>query len=210
MLDQILDEDRNCKFALILCKYGDIESCIDRLLTKFEVHEYFSREQFSLKKLEVPSWSRNRDFSVHDEKIRISSIGELDDPQVMYFCNLDDIWSSLVRELSMNLQCRAMIVRSSELSEIGNNFIQKFELIDAGETSRIVMSSFDEKWRFFQSGLPLYYENMDRYTLRRIRDRLDRKYIIELLRMHLVDLAHSPSSVRNTQWNRHEIATARI
>src|SRR5690348_2680020 len=84
--------------------------------------------------------------------------------------NLEDGWSSLTFRLTTELQCKALILGFSN-DQIAHP-ARFFSWVDRGVLTRHVSVRLEDKWLFYQQGVPLPQENKAAYGERLIKLRL--------------------------------------
>ena len=96
----------------------------------------------------------------------------------VFFSNSVDGFSTMSRFLSRKVACKCIQIRISSKPESG---IFEYELIEAGETKRIVQLLQDTRWQFYTKGDPLPYEDVSIYENRLMKN----KFNVEIIKTYL-------------------------
>lgn len=97
-------------------------------------------------------------------------------------------------------------IRCSISSNNDSNPLMFFEYIKPNGLNRVIMALKEERWTFFEQGEPLPFENIEYYSKRRIKDRINFTIIKEYLLKMGIDFYKINSSVSNcttyirTEW----------
>lgn len=101
--------------------------------------------------------------------------------------NRVDGFSSLSFELAAKHQMNQFqVISTPELDEYPQNLIRLWER--GVEIRRVLAMKDSDRWVFLQSGTPTFAEDVAVYSRRKIKDRLNRFEIIEIMRRYGVDI----------------------
>jgi hypothetical protein len=131
-------------------------------------------------------WSRRQsDFTLPDQVYNPPShrgifwSPESAPGKTAFMSNLTDGWQSLCHMLGTKEGLRTLRVRASTAREEWP--VVDFEYYRGGLSCRYVRAMRDDpRWEFFQTGQPLDEENLERYSARRIRDRLTEQDVADI------------------------------
>lgn len=102
----------------------------------------------------------------------------------IYFSNSYSGLVSFVRHFSKSTRCRCIQIRISTLPDSG---IFEYEIIQSGNTIRIIQLLQETKWMFFAKGEPLPYEDLSVYENRLIKNKFNTEIIKSYLNAEGVD-----------------------
>lgn len=85
----------------------------------------------------------------------------------------------------------------SALSHESDSPMYKFYLSDTSAKERIILAYEEDKWVFYEKGIPLDIENIDYYKNRLIRKRLNNEIIKEYLLKLGIDLFSIDDKISN-------------
>lgn len=91
--------------------------------------------------------------------------------------NIKDGWETLCFQLSNKSEYGFYIIRLDESNL--NDSMNSLCYINNGDVIRIVYSMKDPRWKFYQKGDALWFENKDYYNNRIISKRLNKKILTE-------------------------------
>lgn len=110
-------------------------------------------------------------------------IGEIDtsdnDSKTVFLSNLADGWTTGARKFSRLSKAKSLQIVLSADDE--QSAMYKYEVIESGETVRVVQLYKEGKWIFLEEGTALPYENKECYLHKRKSDRLNNELIIKYL-----------------------------
>jgi hypothetical protein len=98
-------------------------------------------------------------------------------------------WGSLSNNISANLLINNIQITIN--SENSDNLINELVLFNGQKAIREIQGLLgdDDKMEFLQSGIPLWFENIDYYKKRKIKDRINKAILIEYAYKLGIDLA---------------------
>lgn len=96
----------------------------------------------------------------------------------IFFSNSPDGWKSMARSFSKKLSCKCIQIR---ISFIPGGGMFEYELMQSGETIRIIQLIQDPKWKFFAKGNPLPYEIVSYYE----NSIMKNKFNLEIIKKYL-------------------------
>lgn len=194
----------NCKFAAIAAESSAVNGAMRQSLREFGVLEEFESREEIKDFIAIPSWSGNRDFNVKSVKIAIVG-SAIPQSLTYYFCNLDDCWSSLVLRISRKLECMAILVRSSPPQADLSDYIQEITVMGSGNKSRVLRVGYDDGWQFFDAGSKLSFEDDSNYARRKIKDRISRSYLIDIVQRAMVQRSEGTAPFLEYHLNRADV-----
>lgn len=114
--------------------------------------------------------------------------------QVFFISNYEDGLSNVCRAIHRELKCCYLMCA---LSHESDSPMYKFYLSDASAKERIILAYKEDKWVFYEKGVPLDVENIDYYNNRSIRKRLNNEIIKEYLLKLGIDLSSIDDKISN-------------
>ena len=103
--------------------------------------------------------------------------------------NLEDGWLTMVNVLAQRVAGEHLLIRTDEAKEFP---MTDLEVWSGGSSVRYVGAlKEDPSWEFNQRGEPREFEDVATYSKRRIRDRLNRDLLVELVRRAGWSIDHS-------------------
>lgn len=98
--------------------------------------------------------------------------------QIFFISNYEDGLSNVCRAIQKHIKCSYLMCALS--NGIDNPFF-KFYSSDYSANERSILAYKEDKWVFYEKGVPLFVENMDYYKNRLIKNRLNNTIIKEYL-----------------------------
>ena len=178
------DACKELVFSIFYKKKNIIEETIDGIFRdRIESGRYFSNK--SRLDLSLVDFGKPIAGGKHAKKLLIYS-PVLPNEVSVFISNSADGWYTLVNRLCAELKSNCISIVSTEGVNLPANMIRIYE---NGESVRYVRSMLDgDKWDFFEKGVIQFFEEPSYYKRRKIRDRLDRKIIVDYLRRIGVDI----------------------
>ena len=90
--------------------------------------------------------------------------------QIFFISNYEDGLSNVCRAIQKHIKCSYLMCALS--NGIDNPFF-KFYSSDYSANERLILAYKEDKWVFYEKGVPLFVENMDYYKNRLIKNRLN-------------------------------------
>lgn len=117
-------------------------------------------------------------------------------PDIIFFASKQvDGLNSLCYMLRKKIQC-AMLQCSLSNKASEHNPMYRFHYTNALGEERIIMAYKEDKWIFYQSGIPLSFENIELYRKHRIKDRLNNNIIKDYLLKLNIDISNIDKNVK--------------
>jgi len=118
----------------------------------------------------------NLNYAYNPNPMRATFFSVAENETIM-FPNLQDGWATLFHTITNSLKtksCYMKIIDSNKIVDASNCFIY---CEDSQE--RIVYTLKDNKWVFFEQGIPLSFENTAYYAARQKKERLSKAIMLE-------------------------------
>lgn len=93
--------------------------------------------------------------------------------------NLEDGWMTLVNILAGKISGEHLLVRSIDDDQYP---LGDLEVWTDGKSERYVRAMRDPKWEFYERGQARAFEDVECYRAKRIRDRVNRRVLLQCLR----------------------------
>ncbi len=162
-----------------------IISCFDRELLDVSCSAGMSLEKWRPK---IPFSRTEKEFQLADVPVEPKA-GDLFAKRIIFLAssiaegtvmitNMSDGYSSLAYAVTRQLSCSCLRFQISKKSIVYPT--NSFGLIVNGVLRRLVRAGKEDvgKWDFYDTGLPLGVEEVERYAARRVKDRVTREYVI--------------------------------
>lgn len=118
--------------------------------------------------------------------------------KIFFMSNLDDGWFTMVNCIQNRLHCNCFyfyFVDRSNNDDIGAFF--QYSNVNEGYV-RTVYAIKEFKWVFYEHGLPAYFEDLNNYKARCIKDRLNSRIIINYLEKQGINLLDVDIDITNS------------
>lgn len=92
----------------------------------------------------------------------------INDSKLIFLSNLSDRWDSLLYCLSKQNKSGYLLFRLM----MGEYPLMEMSFIELGKTVRLIRVMKENKWIFYEVGEPLWFEENESYSKRRIADRI--------------------------------------
>ncbi len=114
----------------------------------------------------------------------------LNSNHTFFMCPLTDGWQTLIKGIQEELNCQAIrfIYTSNDLSDKG--YIADFEYIDEGIYRRICVYEENDKYEYFESGQPLWFEDKINLLKKNKKNRLNKEVIKNYLERLKIDITN--------------------
>lgn len=111
----------------------------------------------------------------------------VNDRKLIFVSNLSDGWDSLLYCLARESKSSYLLFRLLQ----GDYPLLEMSFVDSGKTIRLIRVMKENKWMFYDVGNPLWFEEEDNYSRRRITDRVTYELLLSYSIKNGVDF-HSP------------------
>lgn len=116
-------------------------------------------------------------------------------PRIVFLSsNMTDGLDGISKKLRELLSCTLIQIRMSIVTFDFHGCFW-FEYISPKGERRIIYAIEEDRWVFYEQGVPLPFENLDYYKRRRIKDRINNDIIIEYLAKCCINLFDIDSDV---------------
>lgn len=113
------------------------------------------------------------------------------DNKLIFISNLSDGWDSLLYCISKKNKSSYLLFRIHQ----GEYPLMEMSFIEAGNTVRLIRVMKESKWEFYETGAPLWFEQTEHYTRRKISDRVTYELLLSYSIKNGVDFT-SPNFFR--------------
>ncbi|MED0060807.1 hypothetical protein RCU70_05960 [Escherichia marmotae] len=107
----------------------------------------------------------------------------IDDSKLIFLSNLSDGWDSLLYCLSKKNKSSYLLFRLL----MGEYPLMEMSFIESGKTIRLIRVIKENKWIFYEVGEPLWFEEKENYSKRRIADRITYDLLLSYSRKNGID-----------------------
>ncbi|WP_347253773.1 hypothetical protein [Leminorella grimontii] len=113
------------------------------------------------------------------------------DNKLIFTSNLSDGWNSLLYCISRQNKSNYLLFRIHQ----GEPPLMEMSFVEAGNTVRLIRVMKESKWEFYEIGAPLWFEQKEHYSHRKISDRVTYELLLSYSIKNGVDFT-SPNFFR--------------